>query len=299
MTFGEGVCKISSYRIYKYPMRGAKFRHIYFNRTLRGHFKSVLDVETKRDKLREEAAKMDPSLCRSRRIIRDLILCNPFEYFCTFTFAPERVDRYDFAECKRKITKLFMNYKNRYSPSFRYLLVPERHKDGAWHFHGMVAGLLTEHLTVPLTIWVHPYKNREMLVEVPNIHRYVDWTYYSKKLGFFNCSKIKNYEKCAAYVAKYVSKDLAAVAAGKQVVLASKGLHRPELVFDADGVPCDFEPQHEDDFCKIAWLGDDETIGTFLPEWEGECCAELHGEIYEDELAAAIFTPLTGEQLRI
>lgn len=43
----------------------------------------------------EHDFKLDESLCRSRRNIRDIILCNRFVYFCTFTFSDCKTDRSD------------------------------------------------------------------------------------------------------------------------------------------------------------------------------------------------------------
>lgn len=296
-----GGVLISTYRIYKYPLRGDKqYRHISFKRDLRVAL-ARRSTHKILDKL-EHDAKLDESLMRSRRTIRDLILCNPFDYFCTFTFSPEKIDRYDYTACQKRLAELFKNYKQRYAYNFRYILVPEQHKDGAWHFHGMVSGIRPEHFTVPELIWVHPFKNRDELIQVPNKHGYVDWSYYSKKLGFFNCSQIKNYSKCAEYVAKYVTKGLSAVTKGKQVVLASKNLHRPELVFDCDGVPCDFTPEYEDDFVRISWQSEQYTLDRgYITPWSFDCCSELGDDlsIYEDEESNEIFAPLTGQQLRL
>ena len=292
---------MSFYRISYYSGRGHRFKHMYFPRG-RGGVKSSTPEENAAailEKLGEDA-KIDESLSRSRRTIRDLILCNSFDYFCTFTFNADKVDRYNFKLCKQKITKAFDNYKSRYSPDFRYLLVPEFHKDGGVHFHGMVRGLRPKDLSVPKQIYKRNKKNGKLEL-VPNTKGYVDWTYYSKKLGFFSCSKIKDYEKCARYVSKYVTKELVNLALGQRIFMASTHLRRPELVFDCDDMPRMFrDADFENEFVSIKESPDSFGI---LPDWWGEQCAELRDE---DEQAAPmgalleeeIFFPrLTGTQL--
>jgi hypothetical protein len=143
---------------------------------------------------------------------------------------------------------LFKNYKARYAPDFRYVLVPEFHKDGGFQFHGMVRGIRPEDFTVPRMIFQRDRRTGKLRL-VPNTKRYVAWAYYSKKLGFFSCSRVKHYEKCARYVSKYITKDLVNMALGQRVFMASTGLERPELVFDCDDIPRMFDnPDFQNDF---------------------------------------------------
>lgn len=240
----------------------------------------------------ESSDKLSQSLSRSRRTIRDLILCNSFEYFCTFTFNGNKVNRYNYDDCKNKILNLFANYKKRYSSDFIYLCVPEFHKDGAVHFHGVVGGIRPEDFVVPKKI---AKKNNCGIIEmVPNTKKYVDWPYYSKKLGYFNCSLIRNYDGCARYVSKYISKDLASISKGDRVFFASANLNRPELVFDMDDVGGIFDPDFENDFCVIkdtnegyGMISGYDDYGTFY-----DVQGSVDPDVYEYE-------PLTIEELQI
>ncbi len=294
---------MSFYRISYYPLRDDCFKHMYFPRNRMGKTKDTEQAEENAqgilDKLAEDT-KRDESLSRSKRTIRDLILCNSFTHFCTFTFNPEKVDRYNFAACKKRITELFKNYKNRYAPDFRYILVPEFHKDGGIHFHGMVRGIRPQDFTVPRKIFQRDRRTGKLRL-VPNTKRYVDWAYYSKKLGFFSCSRVKHYEKCARYVSKYITKDLVNMALGQRVFMASTGLNRPELIFDCDDIPRMFgTPDFENEFVAIKESADSFGI---LPDWWNERCADFAdmepddgGPMIEEE----IFWPrMTGEQLAL
>lgn len=78
------------------------------------------------------------SMRRARSKLRRLALANDFAYFCTLTLAPEHIDRYDGKEVTKKLNTWLGNMVRR--AGIRYILVPEQHKDGAYHFHGFLAG---------------------------------------------------------------------------------------------------------------------------------------------------------------
>lgn len=72
--------------------------------------------------------------------MRDLALANPFRFFVTLTFDKSKVDRWDDKEALR-VTKNWLDNMVR-RRGLAYVLVPERHKDGAIHFHGFFNGVL-------------------------------------------------------------------------------------------------------------------------------------------------------------
>lgn len=74
------------------------------------------------------------SMRRARSKVRRLALANEFTYFVTLTLNQEKVDRYDAKEVIRKLNQWCSNMVKR--KGLAYILVPERHKDGAIHFHG-------------------------------------------------------------------------------------------------------------------------------------------------------------------
>lgn len=285
-------------RVYEYPLRRQyQYRAIGF----KGNKPRPAD---ERAEPKENPWKLANSLSRSRRFIRDLILCNRFWYFCTFTFSAANIDRNDLEACKKAITKFFMNFRNRYAPNFIYIIVAETHQDGGWHFHGLVAGIPLGEFTVPDTIfWRDP--RTEKLKEVKNTKGYVRWERYSKRFGFFDCSRIKHYEACAAYVSKYITKDLATLTKGKRLFMSSQGLERPELVFDEEGVAFIYDADYEDEYCRMAWLTKMQAMDTVLPAWHGEQCADLRDidaelkQASKAEIEKLIFEPLTYEQMTL
>ena len=87
---------------------------------------------------KSEGADMERSMRRARAKLRRLALANDFDYFVTLTLDPARIDRYDSAAITRALGWWADNMVRRHG--LRYVLVPERHKDGAFHFHGFMAG---------------------------------------------------------------------------------------------------------------------------------------------------------------
>ena len=91
--------------------------------------------------------KLSNNLSRARSAVYALARCNPWSYFVTLTLDPSKVDRNDLKAAYRKLAKWINNYNSRHNCKVLYLLVPEPHKDGAWHFHGLLSGLPLDHLT--------------------------------------------------------------------------------------------------------------------------------------------------------
>ena len=157
----------------------------------------------------------------------------------------------------------------------------------------------------PETItWRDPETNT--LKRIRNTKGYLRWYRYSVKFGHFDVSVIKHYEACAAYVSKYITKQLADLAKSKHLYFCSQGLKKPDLVFDEDGVPFPFEQaEHEDEYCRISWATGEQLIGTMLPEWYDEWASDvrdpeqLPAGMTRAQLEQYIFEPLTGEQLSL
>ena len=77
---------------------------------------------------------------RAKQNLRDLALCNEMKYFVTLTLDQAVIDRYDMTAITRKLNSWCSNQVQRCG--LAYILVPERHKDGAVHFHGFINGAM-------------------------------------------------------------------------------------------------------------------------------------------------------------
>ena len=98
-----------------------------------------------------QSEKMRISLSRTRSTIRQIIYCNDFELFVSFTASDDAQGR---KPTRESVTKQVMNSLRRlrrtWGISARYLLVPELSDTGRWHVHGLLGGLPESYLcTLP------------------------------------------------------------------------------------------------------------------------------------------------------
>lgn len=117
-------------------------------------------------------------------------------------------------------------------------MIPEQHKNGAWHMHGLVAGISPASLEF-------------------NENGYLDWPAYRRRFGFVSLSHIRDPIACARYISKYVSKDLAKRAGELRAHLyyASQGLSGRELIDLGDFHPPEsLKPSYESDYWWVLWL---------------------------------------------
>lgn len=129
------------------------------------------------------------SMRRARAKLRRLALANEFDWFVTLTLSPDEVDRYDAAAIMKKVNRWLDNMVRR--KGLRYVLVPERHKDGAFHFHGFFAGSGLE--AVPSG---HSDKQGHEIFNLPQ------WGF-----GFTAAIRLYGtYSQAVGYVSKYIGK---------------------------------------------------------------------------------------------
>lgn len=192
------------------------------------------------------AERIAQSVSRTRSKIFELALCNPFKWFVTLTLDSEKRDRNDLSAFRKAFSQFVRNENKKRSKGqkIEYLVIPEQHKNGAWHMHGLFMGLTDADL-------------------VRNGYGYLDWPAYRKRFGFFSCSAIKSHEACSKYITKYVTKDIkqsTRLEGGQHSYYASQGLKRREVLelrssekipfFDGD-LPQNWD--FENDFVKICW----------------------------------------------
>ena len=162
--------------------------------------------------------------------------CNDFTLFITFTFDPKKTkDRYSPRVVKRQMRNWLKNQQRRYG-KFSYLIVPERHKDGALHFHALFAGYTGK--------LVDSGKKR---------HGKTSYNLTGYTLGHTQASIIDDSQKAMNYLRKYITKDMP-LFPGKHRYWASKGLRRPQVIdnpppWDSNKTPL---RAYENEYCVQA-----------------------------------------------
>lgn len=182
MKFLYNKNDVYSTRFFLYNYNDNDFRIVKVKSCRNSGFEEVKKNDKIIDFNSEESKRA--SLSRSKRYIRELSLCNNFTYFSTITINSENYDRYSLDICQNSLRKILKKIK-RYNPNFAYLFITEKHKDGAFHFHGLV---------------------RDIPDLYTNKYGYLS-SHIFDTLGFNSFSKIKDYSKCCNYITKYITKD--------------------------------------------------------------------------------------------
>lgn len=169
---------------------------------------------------RREVRSKKVSRARTIQNIYDYARANHWEYFITLTFSPDKVDRFDYSVCQKRLTQWLNNMRKKY-PDMKYLVVPELHmgKDSvtdahgrhAWHFHGLVSG-------IGECLLNSGHKTRKGQ-PIYNIGKY--------RLGFSTATIIDNEEACCKYITKYITKELCEVTKGRKRYWVSRNCNKP------------------------------------------------------------------------
>lgn len=149
------------------------------------------------------------SMRRARAKLRRLALSNEFTHFVTLTLDKEKVDRYDPKAIMQKVNRCLDNLVRRHG--LKYILVPEQHKDGAYHFHGFIAGdlRLEDSGTIDLPWEEKPKRPRDDQERADWLSRggHVVYNWLQWPLGFTTALQLYGtYSAAVAYVCKYIGK---------------------------------------------------------------------------------------------
>ena len=183
---------------------------------LSNKFDEVTGVEI--SNLDRESA-LERSLRRAKKRIGDYILCNDFDMFATFTI---KDDRQNSERSRKKVLGWLKNQRTR-NGKFRYLVVPEFHKDGtSLHFHALLGGYAGG-----IHQAINPKTNKPLIQKGAAVFQISGYT-----LGFTNVkligTKQEDKTRLSAYLKKYITKEMP-VFEGKQRYWVSKGLNTPNI----------------------------------------------------------------------
>lgn len=158
-----------------------------------------------------EAAR---AAARARKELFELAACNEFDLFVTLTLDRKEIDRYDYKGTVQKLGVWLDHLVRRYG--FAYILVPERHKDGAFHFHGLV-----RENGLKLVKSGRKDKSKREIFHVAN------WRY-----GFTTAVRLDGeYENVCKYITKYIGKDMNAGTIGGRYFFHGGDLQSARCVY--------------------------------------------------------------------
>lgn len=194
-------------------------------------YKRLLDYNNK-----DKSESLRTSLSRTKKNIRELCLCNEFEYFCTWTVNSKLCDRFSLQSTQDLMHKTLKSYKRK-NPSFKFIFITEKHKNGAFHFHGLIKGIGKNDI-------------------VYNKNNYPTIKHFADNLGYFSLSKINDYNKCCNYITKYITKHCIKNE-HNQIYFCSRGLKKAKIEQLHNFSYNDFKKyfsdfKYKDEFCQIS-----------------------------------------------
>lgn len=199
--------------------------------------------------------KLLSNLVRTKSTIYELAMCNEWDFFCTFTLNPEKYDRFDLSKFRSDFTLMIRHLRTKYQCNIAYLLIPERHKDGAWHMHGFIRGLPLSELR---DFTLGEKLPRYITNKIKDGSKVYEWVTYRKKFGFCDLEKIRDKNRCSSYVTKYITKDLldSVKELNHKTYYCSQGLKRAEEIKRGHLVEC---PTYDfsNDYVQVKWFDND------------------------------------------
>lgn len=172
------------------------------------------------DKAQEERTRQQ--VYAIRRKIKGYALCNNFRWFVTLTFNPKKVNSSNYETAKNTLLKWCRWMRDTYN-KFDYLMIPELHKSGAVHFHGLLGDVPAQFVEA-----IHPKTGEPITRHDRQVYNLADWEY-----GFSDCEEIESPERAASYITKYITKTLLTDKKmyNKKRYYNSQGLAKPAVTF--------------------------------------------------------------------
>lgn len=177
---------------------------------------SVISDEAQEERTKAQHYKI-------KRKIRHYILANDFQFFVTFTIDPQKGNSLDYDTAKSILLK-WCETQRKMKGKFDYIFIPEFHKSGRVHFHGVLGNCNFELIEA-----VNPKTGKVLKRNGRQVYNLPVWKY-----GFTDVEIIEDKERTSSYMTKYVTKELMSNKEmfGKKRYFPSRGLKVPEITFE-------------------------------------------------------------------
>jgi len=188
--------------------------------------------------------KFDSSISRSKSRIRELGLCNEWEYFLTVTLNGSH-DRTDFKAFKDKLLSKLKKCKTWNNEKVKYLVVygfhRKRESNGghAVHAHILLSDLPSEEIEEE----------------------------YKREFGYICLEPIESLEEVTYYLIDHVTNDAesASIGVNKRCFSSSRGLKGAEVFYNGKLNLKDFEPDYRNDFVDMKTLHSEDEAKWYVP----------------------------------
>lgn len=173
----------------------------------------------KEESIPDKERSQKVSRSRAVQTVYDICRSNEWTWFLTLTFDPEKVDSFDYDKCVEAIVLFTLKLRRR---GIQYVIVPEQHESGRWHFHGL---LCDRGEVLPLTVAKSPGGKRLLDKKGRQIYNCAIFD-----LGFSTVTAIGDSASASGYLCKYITKAME-IPEGRKRYWASRGLSRPDVAY--------------------------------------------------------------------
>ena len=218
--YGNGYVKAIVQRCTRVPgfVKFCKSRHERLKEALQKvAFENEINVVTDSELLpfslfpdtKVKTGRSASSVSRLKSRVQELILCNNWNCFVTFTLDKCKRNR-DSIDTFEDLTRHLKYIRQTRCSELRYMLLLEQHKNGGYHGHALM------------------YLPADFIADefIINDNGYFEWFDISSRFGFMSIKPYDGTLRACNYVTKYVTKDLIP----GRVLRTSKGLNKAYVI---------------------------------------------------------------------
>jgi hypothetical protein len=177
-------------KIKSFPLAGVQKMTICNKSIFREPGWELISDEKQEKPQNPEGESRADSIRRAKQRVFEIAMLNRFTHFITWTLDKDEIDRYDAKEVGKRLRK-FLNNQTRRRDA-KYIIIPEHHKDGAIHMHGLLSGAF------------QMADSHRKTTRGQTVYNMPDWKY-----GFSTAIELDgNVLAIARYITKYVTKDM-------------------------------------------------------------------------------------------
>lgn len=203
------------------------------------HPKPINQNKPKQKRGTANTQKSSSNISRVRRRIEEISLCNKWDFAFTLTIDQKKYNRYELSKFiksfRRFLSNLNSSHRKKELPKITYLFVLEQHKDGAWHLHGLISGLIKEEL----------YQKEDSL----------GWEKYEKKFGVSCLKEISDIHGWSIYLTKDLRHTAKNLDLETHSYYASKNLSRATTTFRGKAqYKKEIDWDYANEYCKLKLL---------------------------------------------
>lgn len=170
------------------------------------------NTKTEKSKKEAEFRSLYVSFNRTKNKIYNYARDNKWDWFITFTFNPEIIDSFDYNQVVECMSHFFLFLRHNSRTNTQYLIVPEKHKSGRYHLHGVFTD-------IDMDFWKFQFSNHYTKSGAP-IFNVGGFPY-----GFTTATHVMSSTRVSHYIAKYITKDMFSFIKNKKRYWCSRNLN--------------------------------------------------------------------------